>query len=292
MSDYVGRFAPTPSGPLHLGSLVAALGSFLEARVQGGRWHLRMDDLDASRIMPGAESTIYRQLEAHGLTWDGPADRQTKHIEAYHQAIENLGKSGLSYACACTRAELRRGPRNHAGEPLYAGTCRARDLTRTGHALRVRVPDAMAVFDDAQLGRMACELTRDVGDFVIQRKDGIVAYQLACAVDESRMGITEVVRGADLVSSTFRQILLMDLLGLARPNYRHLPVLLDGSGRKLSKQNHAAALDPERAGDNLVRALGHLGHACPREAARWPAPDVIAFAIAQHRREDLGAEGK
>lgn len=266
MNPPVGRFAPTPSGPLHLGSLVTALGSWLSARAGGGRWHLRIDDLDRPRVQRGAESLILRQLEAHGLHWDGAIRRQSEHLDAYLAALARLRDDGLLYACTCTRATLAQGADVDGDERVYAGTCRESGHPWPGAALRLRVPALTLAFDDAGRGHMQRDLRRDVGDFIVRRRDGQIAYQLACAVDEAAQGITDVVRGADLIGSTFRQLCVMRMLGLASPRYRHLPLLVDPLGRKLSKQNAATALDTARAADNLRSALEILGQPCPAGA--------------------------
>ncbi len=275
-----GRFAPTPSGPLHLGSLLTALASYLHAKAAGGHWLLRIDDLDTPRCVPGAGDTIMRQLEAHALTWDESAVLQTQHLARYQEAIETLSARGLTYACACTRMLLK--ARSHPGPdgPVYDGHCRELRLPADGHALRLRVDCGCLCFDDGLQGRVCRSLGPEVGDFVLRRADGIVGYQLACAVDETLMGITDVVRGADLLGSSFRQLHLMALLNVPRPRYLHLPLLIDHSGRKLSKQNHAAPIDAANASRNLQHCLQLLGQqppdaltgATPKEWIDWAVP--------------------
>ena len=249
MSSYVGRFAPTPSGPLHLGSLVTALGSWLDARAAGGRWALRIDDLDRPRVKAGAEDEILRQLDAHGLWWDGPIRRQSEHIEEYEAALETLRVAGDLYACRCTRAQLARltPTTDHPdeSEAVYPGTCRNSAWPDIDAALRARLGPT----DAPSLG----------GDFVMRRRDGQIGYQLACAVDENALAVSDVVRGADLVQSGQRQRWILGQLGLPAPRYRHLPLLIAPNGRKLSKSTEAAPLRNDRAAVNLLLALQYLG---------------------------------
>lgn len=254
---YVGRFAPSPTGPLHFGSLVAAAGSFLRARSQGGLWHVRMEDIDPPREVPGATDLILRALESFGLEWDGPVLYQSTRLEAYLNALEELRSAGMAYACTCSRKEVAQA----SGRPgIYPGTCRGRhELPREAHAVRAAVGDACISFDDVLQGRVSQDLGREVGDFVIRRADGLFAYQLAVVVDDAFQGMTEVVRGADLLDSTARQIHLQHLLGLPTPGYLHLPVAVDATGQKLSKQNHAAPLDLARPLPAIVQALTFLG---------------------------------
>ena len=249
MQIYIGRFAPTPSGALHFGSLVAALGSWLDARSAEGLWLLRIDDLDTPRVKPGAESKILRQLHEHGLNWDAPIRRQSEHVGEYESALTRLRSQGRLYACQCTRAQLAAAATvedDESTEPPYPGTCRDLGLPDSGAALRFRTPDPS--------GR---------GDFVVRRRDGRPSYQLACAVDEAAQGITDVVRGSDLASSAMRQIQLMHALDLPVPRYRHLPLVLDASGRKLGKRNESRPLEGAGAQANLVAALTVLGQEVP-----------------------------
>lgn len=289
MTAYVGRFAPTPSGPLHLGSLLTALGSYLAARSAGGRWLLRIDDLDTPRVQAGAENTILRQLEAHGLQWDGLPRRQSAHRHEYAQALDRLRQDGLLYACVCTRAQLQQDHAATVDEPVYAGHCRELGNAEHDAALRVRVGGGREQMEDRLRGTLRCEVDRHIGDFVIRRKDGQFAYQLACVVDEAAQGITNVVRGADLIPSTFRQRWLMRKLGLPVPRYTHLPLLTDGSGRKLSKQNGADALRPNNAAAQLSRALTLLGQHAPDDAAQGQVAEILACAVRNWRPQNVPA---
>jgi glutamyl-Q tRNA(Asp) synthetase len=252
---YRGRFAPTPSGPLHLGSLVTALASWLDAKHHGGRWLLRIDDLDRARCPKGTDAVILRQLEAHGLEWDEAPRYQTQHVAEYRDALHRLERAQRLYACTCSRTALKQAGRAAPDGPIYAGTCRAAGLPFERGSLRVRLPERELCFEDAWQGRQCRRLADEVGDFVVRRADGLIAYQLACAVDERAQGITDVVRGADLLGSTFCQLWVQQELGLPWARYAHLPVLTDAQGRKLSKQNHATPIDSASAAANLRRSL-------------------------------------
>lgn len=250
LGRYRGRFAPTPSGPLHLGSLLTAVASWLEARVHNGHWTLRIDDLDAPRVVRGAESRILASLEAHGLTWDGPVVRQSQYAERYRAALADLTEH--CYACRCSRRELR-------GMTRYPGTCRERGLPEDGNAVRIRVAGPAISFFDRIQGAYAEELAATCGDFVVRRRDGFAAYPLAVVVDDDAMGVNDVVRGADLLDNTPRQLHLLDCLGLPAPRYAHVPVIVEASGVKLSKHNAATAIDDRAAAQNVATVLGLLG---------------------------------
>ena len=261
-----GRFAPSPTGALHLGSLLAAVGSYLAARAAGGRWLLRIDDIDTPRVMPGAADRILRSLEAHGLRWDGEVLWQSGRADAYLAALEQLRGAGRLYPCACTRSELAAIARTGVDGPIYPGTCgTGLPPGRVARAWRLRVPAGGIAFHDAVRGSHRQDVAREVGDFVLQRADGLTAYQLATVVDDAFQSVTQVVRGADLLSSTPRQIVLQRCLGLPTPTYAHLPLLVDATGAKLGKQTAAPALDAARASDNLVRVLTALSLAPPRD---------------------------
>ncbi|MCA1926409.1 MAG: tRNA glutamyl-Q(34) synthetase GluQRS, partial [Thiobacillus sp.] len=266
-SPYTGRFAPSPTGPLHLGSLVAALASWLDARAAGGRWLVRIEDLDRPRCVPGAADTILRQLEAHGLAWDGDVRYQSQRDDAYAAALDLMKSAGHVYPCACTRRRLAAAPKNAEGEIVYPGTCRAGlPAGATPRAWRVRVDDVSACFHDRIHGILTQKLKTEIGDFVVRRADGLFAYQLAVVVDDAFQGVTDIVRGADLLWNTPRQIHLQNLLGLPAPRYAHVPLVVNAAGQKLSKQTRAPALPQAGHAAVLAEALAALGHAPPAEA--------------------------
>jgi glutamyl-Q tRNA(Asp) synthetase len=282
---YRGRFAPTPSGPLHLGSLLTALASYLQARAAGGAWLLRIDDLDCQRSRPEHTSAILRQLEAHAMTWDETPRLQSAHRQEYEAAFERLRNGGMLYLCTCTRARLARESAMGCDGRVYSGRCRDLRVTAPRTAWRLRLAPGRLELIDRWQGRLVRECERDLGDFVVKRADGVIGYQLACVIDEAAQGITEVVRGADLIGSSFRQQCLQRALGLSSPAYAHLPLLVGGDGRKLSKQNHATALDSARASDNLGLCLGALQHSPPAELRGAPARTLVEWAR-QHWNPD------
>ncbi len=263
---YRGRFAPTPSGPLHFGSLVAALGSCLDARAHAGEWLLRIEDVDPPRVVAAAMEAILRGLEAFGFEWDGPVATQSDRGAAYQAVLDRLDALGLVYGCACSRKDIAESAPRGADGPVYPGTCRNRgwrgDPGREP-AWRLRVPDIRVEFHDRLLGQVACDLARECGDFVLKRTDGVFTYQLTVVVDDADQGITHVVRGADLLTSTPRQIALQQALGLPTPVYLHLPVVLDAEGCKLSKQTLAAPLDEGAPLPALLAAARFLDMAPP-----------------------------
>lgn len=273
-SGYRGRFAPSPTGPLHFGSLVAALGSFLDARAHGGEWLLRMEDVDTPRVVPGAADAILHTLEAYGFEWQGDVMYQSQRSEAYRAALDQLQAQGRVYACNCSRRQLAETAKRGIDGLVYGGLCRNRPPFPESAALRLIVPVERIVFDDAWQGRVACNLHTESGDFVLRRADGVYAYQLAVVVDDAEQGITDVVRGADLLTSTPRQVALQHYLGLPTPRYLHLPVVLDAAGEKLSKQTLATPIDPQQPLSALQMALRFLGIGEVR-----PVVDVAEFWV-------------
>jgi glutamyl-Q tRNA(Asp) synthetase len=286
---YRGRFAPSPTGPLHFGSLVAATASYADARAAGGEWILRIEDVDVPRARTGAGDAIMRALERFGFEWDGPVWRQSQRIGAYEEALRTLSARGIAYRCACTRRERAGDPVGRIGERVYPGVCRdgiaAARAARTRTAIRVRVPAAPVAFVDRLYGPMQQALASDVGDFVVRRSDGLFAYQLAVVVDDAAQRITDVVRGADLLASTPRQIFLQRALGYPTPRYLHVPVAIDAQGAKLSKQAGAHAL-PAAPLPALLAAWRFLGHLPPHDALATPR-EFWAFATANWRLERL-----
>lgn len=286
---YTGRFAPSPTGPLHFGSLLAALASFLEARCRNGQWLVRMEDIDPPREVAGAADLILRTLERYGFEWDGAVMFQSRRDEAYRAALEELRRKGALYACRCSRRETLEAAAALSLAPgVYPGTCRSADHTLTGPgALRVRTEGAAVAFTDRLQGPQRQDVEREVGDFVVRRADGLWAYQLAVVVDDAAQGITDIVRGSDLLESTPRQIHLQHLLGLPTPGYLHLPVAVNAAGEKLSKQTYAPALPMDDPLPPLWQALAFLGQRPPTELLegevaalwRWAAAHWDARAI-------------
>jgi glutamyl-Q tRNA(Asp) synthetase len=243
---YRGRFAPSPSGPLHFGSLVAAMASWCDAVAFNGDWLVRIEDVDETRTRRGASDAILATLEAFGFEWNGPVVRQSERGALYAAALDDLIRRRTAFACACTRKELELAAPDEDGERVYPGTCRhGVPAGREGRSWRVAVTDETVRFHDRLQGAQEQQLARDVGDFVLKRADGLFAYQLAVVVDDSTQGVTHVVRGADLLPSTPRQIWLQRQLGYPTPSYLHHPVAIDERGRKLSKQTRAKALNPD-----------------------------------------------
>lgn len=271
---YRGRFAPSPTGELHLGTLLAAVGSYLQARSQNGEWLMRIEDVDTTRRIAGAADALLRALEGFAFEWQGEVIYQSQRTNLYESALETLSQKDLIYPCICSRKQL-------ADEGLvYAGHCRQHRLPLVEeHALRLRVEDQLIGFDDQVIGHYQQALANECGDFVIKRKDGLFAYQLAVVVDDAEQGITEVVRGVDLLDSTPRQIYLQQQLGYAQPDYLHLPLLIDGHGHKLGKSTGTAALDLSQPVLHLHLALGLLGQKPPAELSRDSLSQLWLWAI-------------
>jgi glutamyl-Q tRNA(Asp) synthetase len=287
---YRGRFAPSPTGPLHAGSLVAALASWLDARARGGQWLVRIEDVDGPRCPPGMDEVILGQLDALGLRPDEPPVWQSRRGDLYQAALDRLVMSGDAFGCACTRAEIAAlaGPRPKHGELIYPGTCRNGAHGRPVRAWRFRV-DGRVDWTDRRLGVQSQDLEADVGDFVLKRADGLWAYQLAVVVDDAEQGITDVVRGEDLADNTPRQIALQRALGLPTPRYLHTPLVLAADGHKLSKQNGAQAIDLSDPAARLREAAERLELLPATSAAQ--AADLLPAAVAQWKARWVAAEG-
>jgi glutamyl-Q tRNA(Asp) synthetase len=260
VSGYVGRFAPSPTGPLHFGSLLAAMASYADALAHDGKWLVRIEDVDEPRSAPGASAHILRTLSRYGFRWDGEVIVQSERTAIYEAALKRLDTCGAVFACYCTRKMLETQPQNVSGERLYPGTCLRDEGKRLGHgersafALRVNVPEETITWNDRLLGEQSQRLASEVGAFIVKRSDRLFAYQLAVVVDDAAQGMTHVVRGADLLSSTPRQIYLQRLLGVPTPAYLHIPVAVNGRGEKLSKQTQAPALSETEILPTLVKA--------------------------------------
>jgi glutamyl-Q tRNA(Asp) synthetase len=281
MDQYRGRFAPSPTGALHFGSLVAAVGSYLEAKSRGGAWLVRMEDLDPPRMQAGAKDQILRALEACGMAWDGDIRYQSQRGAAYRAALARLEAQGLVYACGCSRREIADSSLAPDGTLIYPGTCRNGIAPgKTLRATRLRVGDAVIEFEDAVQGKVHQVLATEVGDFVLFRADGLYAYQLAVVVDDAEQGITDVVRGADLLDSTPRQIYLQRRLGLPTPRYLHLPAAVNAAGEKLSKQTLAAPVNAHHPVPVLVEVMGFLGQAPPAQLRRATLDEFWRWALA------------
>lgn len=271
VARYVGRFAPSPTGPLHFGSLVTALASFLDARAHGGRWLLRIEDLDPPRESPEAPAQIMSQLHAHGLNWDGNVVFQSDRQSAYDQALTQLRDQGFCFPCKCARKSFR---------GVYPGTCRSRryEDSNLPYAERVFASGPQIMFKDLVLGNQTTDLQNEIGDFIVRRKDGLTAYQLAVIVDDGYQDITHVIRGSDLLGSTARQIHLARLLDIAIPVYAHIPVVLGPDGDKLSKQTHAPPVEDASAMSTLRLALRVLGQPASQSNT---ISELLADAIAR-----------
>jgi glutamyl-Q tRNA(Asp) synthetase len=290
---YIGRFAPTPTGPLHFGSLIAAVASYCDARAAGGQWLLRMEDIDPPREMPGAADRILQQLEAYGFEWDGEVLYQSTRLPAYHAAIAQLQEQQQIFWCRCSRADIAR---QHAesgsstGRSVYPGNCRRFTSARADCALRLRVSEGEVMFTDRVFGAQSEDVAKEVGDFVLLRRDGLFAYQLAVVVDDAFQGITDVVRGADLLDNTARQIVLQKMLGRPTPRYMHLPLALHADGSKLSKQTFATEIPIPADGHLVWQALTFLGQKPPSELHHEKPAQLLAWGTQHWQPEKIPAQ--
>lgn len=280
-SRYTGRFAPSPSGELHFGSLIAALGSYLQARAKNGIWHVRIEDIDPPREVPGAADTILRQLERYGLHWDGDVLWQSQRHEAYREHLAWLHEQGLCYYCTCTRARI------HAVGGIYDGHCRDLRLPAQDAALRICQTRPVLEFYDQLRGTLVADEPVAREDFIIHRRDGLFAYNLAVVVDDRFQGVSEIVRGADLIEPTVRQISLYRHFGWQAPDYLHLPLALNAEGNKLSKQNHAPALPEGDPRPEIIRALMFLNQDVEQEWRALSIDDLLKQAVANWKPEKI-----
>lgn len=275
VNDYIGRFAPSPSGPLHFGSLVAALGSYLQARKSAGKWLLRIEDIDPPREVNGATEQILKTLELHHLYWDDEPVYQSQRYELYDRKIAQLSQQNLTFYCGCTRAQLA------ATNAQQLCPCANLRTPLKNAAIRFNNQNCPVFFNDVVQGQVDLAEYDSEMQFTIKRKDGLYAYQLAVVVDDIAQGITEVVRGADLISATFYQLALYQAFGISPPSYAHLPVVLGSSGKKLSKQNYAVALDNSKAVQNIFQALSFLGLPPPSDMEHAQIDELMVWAISQ-----------
>jgi len=293
-SSYRGRFAPSPTGPLHMGSLVAATASYLQARANHGVWLLRIEDIDPPREIAGAAERIIDSLEAHGFHWHGPVRWQSANFAEYHAAAEQLFADGFAYRCTCSRKDVRLsalalGPTGH----IYPGTCRHRRhraRSQQPTALRLRTENSFLQFDDVLQGLISGDVNETIGDFVIRRNDGLIAYSLAVVVDDARQGITEIVRGCDLLDFTVAQIKLQQVLELPTPVYMHVPVVINERGQKLGKRTGAHAIDDQRPAANLRTALRILNQNPPADLTNAGTDAIWTWATEHWQPEKLAAQ--
>ncbi|MCW8995792.1 MAG: tRNA glutamyl-Q(34) synthetase GluQRS [Psychromonas sp.] len=283
-STYRGRFAPSPSGSLHFGSLIAALGSYLQAKSQQGIWQVRIDDIDPPREVAGAAQDILQTLQTYGLHWDGEVVYQSQRSQAYEKVLSQLSEQKLCYACSCTRKIIKQ----QGG--IYLGTCRNKQLNFNGNSLRINLQKQhhpVTHFYDQLQGDVFLNSREANEDFIIKRKDGLYAYNLAVVIDDINQGITEVVRGADLLHTTGKQITLYQLLNTQAPRYLHLPVAVTSPGQKLSKQNHAQAIDKDNPIPTLLKALKFLGHRVPSRIATSSCSKILEWAVQNWSLENI-----
>ncbi len=284
LTSYIGRFAPSPTGPLHMGSLVTALASWVDARQHGGQWLLRVEDIDPPREVAGATDEIIAALDAHGLYWDGHITYQHARSHHYEAALDRLRASKQLYACECTRKQLR-AVAAQSGDAAYPGTCSALDLEEQHLPLRLRVADEVISFTDLHAGAQLENVAGKIGDFIIKRRDFLYAYQLAVVVDDALQHVTHVVRGADLLDNSPRQIVLQRMLGYTTPEYLHLPLISSSDGKKLSKQTGAQALDNSNAVANLQKAWSFLGQSAVSATSK--VSEFLSAAVSQWQRRRI-----
>ncbi len=276
-ASYTGRFAPSPTGPLHFGSLLAAVASYAQARSNNGEWLLRIEDIDPPREPPGSDKLILDALVAYGFEWDGEVTYQSVFTPHHERLVEDLLSSGKAYSCSCSRRDLASIPRGTLGT-IYPGTCR--DGCAAGDAsVRLRTNNEPIGFVDALQGNQSQRLESESGDFIVRRRDGLIAYHMAVVVDDFDQGITEVVRGIDLIDSTPRHIWLQEMLGFPKPDYMHIPVAVNADGQKLSKLTGATGIDINNPGPEIYKALEALGQQPPDGLGAAGLPEIWRWAI-------------
>lgn len=281
-NSYIGRFAPSPTGPLHLGSLYTALASFLDARKHNGQWLLRIDDIDTPRNVDGSAESIAHDLEIFGLHWDQQIFYQNQSLQPYHSGIDKLVNEQHLYSCICSRKSLLQYPHS------YPGFCRNKVIDQNeSHALRIKTRDSILTFQDQLHGNISQNLAENPGDFIVKRKDRIIAYQLAVVIDDFQQNITHVVRGYDLLDSTPRQIYIQKLLGFSNPEYMHVPIIVDHHGDKLSKQTHAEAVNTEKPVETLFLLLTLLKQNPPDILRKATVAEILDWAIAHWNPQKL-----
>ncbi len=281
---YVGRFAPSPTGPLHTGSLLTALASYLDAKANHGLWLVRMEDLDPPREMAGAAEQILESLQHYGLHWDGDVWYQSQRHQQYQQAVDQLIAQGLAFYCTCSRSQILAA----SGSNRYPGTCRnCSTPPNVPHAVRLQINDIDISFLDSLQGLQRCNLFQESGDFVIKRKEGLFAYHLAVVLDDAAQGITHIVRGCDLLDSSFRHIYLQQVLNLPTPQYTHLPVIVNEEGQKLSKQTYAEAIPHDNPTPLLLHCLELLGQQPPSTLKQAPASELLQWGIEHWQQHNI-----
>lgn len=288
LDPYIGRFAPSPTGPLHLGSLYTALAGFLQARSHKGKWLLRIDDLDTPRNVAGATENILTTLDAFGLHWDGPVDFQSSHVAEYELALDKMAKDNQVYPCSCSRKSLISAASDHHMPDVYPGFCKKLQIPLVQpHAIRIKTDARTIAFEDELQGYISHNIARQDGDFIVKRKDRIIAYQLAVVIDDERQRVNHIVRGFDLLEETPRQIFLQQLLGLKQPGYMHVPIITDLEGFKLSKQTRATAVDIKKPEKILFQLLGLLKQNPPDELHQARPLELLSWAIANWNPKPL-----
>ena len=285
----IGRFAPTPSGPLHFGSLVAALASYCHSKSQQGQWLLRLEDVDTPRVVKGSDRQILQDLEVFGFEWDGEVLYQSDQFENYREKLSELIEKGICYACECSRRTLREGGvKTGPMGQIYPGICRDKKLSTTDHSIRVNTASVeTSGFTDKVFGPVELNIRDQVGDFVLRRTDGIYAYHLAVVVDDAQQGINQIVRGADLLESTCLHLYLQQLLGLPTPEYLHIPLIKNTRGQKLSKQAGATAVDTSQASDLLVSAMRFLGQPVEPNLNEAQPAEILNYALGVWNSENI-----